>query len=903
MKNSRLAAAALAVAFVLTSALPTSASPARAWVSGSLWDPGYIISDQQFFDGDAMSAAEIQSFLNAKVPTCHPEWSDGPHDPIVCLKDYRQTTITRAADDYCPNAYVGASNETAATIIYKVAQACNVSPKVILVTLQKEQGLVTHSWPSSYRFDKAMGYGCPDDGTGCMSEYFGFQNQVWRAARQFQRYRLLPTSYNYRAGVTNLIGYHPSSACGYQSVYIQNSATAALYNYTPYVPNTAALNAMPGTGDSCSSYGNRNFWMYYWEWFGSPVDSSVPPGATLPSPVAGTVTTSNVTTTSIDVHWPAPNNGGATILEYVVRRSNDGGVTWLPGYTSVIGNPAATSVTVTGLEPETTYVFQVAVRNGVGWAGVWSPSSASTTTSPLVTVPAGVSGTVTATNPTANSIDVSWNAPNDGGSPVEEYLVQRSTDGGKTWQAARTQVTGSPAPTSVTVTGLTEGTSYVFQVAVRNGVGWAGVWSPSSAAVSTIKPTIPSRVTGSVAVSNPTATSIDVSWAAPSDGDSPILEYLVEHSTDGGKTWHASRTIVTGSPAATSATVSGLTPGKSYVFRVAVRNAVGWAGVWSNTSNAASTINASIPSRVTGPVVANDATTTSINVSWPAPADGGSPIEEYLVEHSTDGGKTWHASRTIVTGSPAATSATVSGLTPGKSYVFRVAVRNAVGWAGVWSNTSNAASTINASIPSRVTGPVVANDATTTSINVSWPAPADGGSPIEEYLVEHSTDGGKTWHASRTIVTGSPAATSATVSGLTPGKSYVFRVAVRNAVGWAGVWSNSSSPTTTLAVPTPSRISGPVVVSDATRTSLRVSWVAPYDGGLPILEYVVQRSDDGGTTWIPGYTQVLGNPAGAFANVTGLTPGTSYTFRVAVRNSAGWAGVWSDSSNPVSTSP
>lgn len=255
-------------------AVAVTAQPAQAWVSGGQWDPGYIISDQQFYDGGAMSAAQIQSFLNQQVPTCHPEWSSGPSDPIVCLKDYRQTTVSRAADAYCPNAYVGATNESAATIIAKVAQACNVSPRVLLVTLQKEQGLVTHTWPSSYRYDIAMGYGCPDTGSGCMAEYYGFQNQVWRAARQFQMFRLLPTRYNYRAGVTNFIGLHPNAACGTEAVYIQNSATAALYNYTPYVPNQAALDAIPGTGNACSSYGNRNFWMYYWEWFGSPIASS-----------------------------------------------------------------------------------------------------------------------------------------------------------------------------------------------------------------------------------------------------------------------------------------------------------------------------------------------------------------------------------------------------------------------------------------------------------------------------------------------------------------------------------------------------------------------------------------------------------------------------------------------------
>ena len=51
--------------------------------------------------------------------------------------------------------------------------------------------------------------------------------------------------------------------------YIQNQATANLYYYTPYQPNAAALRAGYGEGDGCSAYGNRNFYQYFTDWFGS----------------------------------------------------------------------------------------------------------------------------------------------------------------------------------------------------------------------------------------------------------------------------------------------------------------------------------------------------------------------------------------------------------------------------------------------------------------------------------------------------------------------------------------------------------------------------------------------------------------------------------------------------------
>jgi len=340
MSYARIANLGVVIAIAGALVVNVSAAPASA-VSGSDWDPGYIVSDQEFYNADAMTAAQIQGFLDAMVTTCHPELSSGPSDPIVCLKDYTLTTVTIPADAYCPGTYVGAANERASTIIFKVAQACQISPKALLVTLQKEQGLVTHTWPSSYRYDKAMGFACPDTAP-CDTQYFGFQNQVWRAARQFQRYKATPSSYNYRAGVTNFIGYNPNGACGSSGVTIQNQATAGLYNYTPYQPNSAALTNLYGTGNSCSSYGNRNFWRYWWDWFGDPtgVDGTAPLLAAVEAaggaagPLGPVVTPENCTPNvswcsqthqNGTVYWSASSGAFAVLGEYdVVYRAAGG---------------------------------------------------------------------------------------------------------------------------------------------------------------------------------------------------------------------------------------------------------------------------------------------------------------------------------------------------------------------------------------------------------------------------------------------------------------------------------------------------------------------------------------------------------------------------------------------------
>ncbi|WP_062519092.1 LGFP repeat-containing protein [Demequina silvatica] len=258
-----LAAATLAgaVAFTLGSTGDAKAA------DGSDFDPGMIIADSLFFDGDAMTISEIQGFLNGKVATCQSGYT--------CLKNYKQTTTDIPADAFC-KGYTGAKNQSAATMIRKVGKSCGVSQKVLLVLIQKEQGLVTHTWPSQYRYDKLTGYACPDTDS-CNPAYAGFMKQLYYGARQYKVYAAYPGSYNYRFGETNRIYYAPPVKengswvykCGSVSVYIENQATAGLYNYTPYVPNRAALDNLYGTGDSCSAYGNRNFWRLYTDWFGS----------------------------------------------------------------------------------------------------------------------------------------------------------------------------------------------------------------------------------------------------------------------------------------------------------------------------------------------------------------------------------------------------------------------------------------------------------------------------------------------------------------------------------------------------------------------------------------------------------------------------------------------------------
>ena len=301
-----LAAIAFGVVFY---GLALSRMPETEAIEPSNFNAGRLIDDSIFYNPNTMSAADIQKFLDDKSPACD-MWGTGLitdrtypdgskvatgttraayskvmrekygksqyHDPpYVCINKYYENPETHQTL-YETQGVATAGMKSAAQIIYDVAQEYNTNPQVLLVMIKKESLVWGDNWPLKYEYNTVMGYGCPDNAP-CNEAYYGFYNQVQKAAWQFKYYREHPTSYHYKPNQNNNIYYHPNMACGTKQVYLENIATTSLYIYTPYTPNDAALRAYPGTGDGCSSYGNRNFYMFFREWFGDTYSPAYEP--------------------------------------------------------------------------------------------------------------------------------------------------------------------------------------------------------------------------------------------------------------------------------------------------------------------------------------------------------------------------------------------------------------------------------------------------------------------------------------------------------------------------------------------------------------------------------------------------------------------------------------------------
>lgn len=362
----------------------------------------------------------------------------------------------------------------------------------------------------------------------------------------------------------------------------------------------------------------------------------------------------------LTISWGSPGTNGSTISDYEIQMSTDGGATW----GGPIPHTASTtrSRTITGLTNGVTYTIKVAAVTEWGVGQYTGNFDGVPYTVPGA--PTGLTGTVQ-----DSAILLDFTRPtNDGGNEVRDFKIEYSSGG-----AYSTFADSYSNSAQVLVTGLTNGTAYTFRVTGENLAGWGATSEPSAAYTPAKEPSKPETVTAVIG-----SQSVRLNWNLPaSNGGSAITDYLVQYSSNGGSTWNDFSGSVSTSR---FETVTALTNGSTYSFRVFAVNSIG-ASPASSVVSATPSTTASAPTSLSV-----NAGNGQASISFTAGANGGNSISDYLVEYSSDSGATWNIfSHTPTTTSPIV----VTGLTNYTRYTFRLTPINVNGNGATSSATSS----------------------------------------------------------------------------------------------------------------------------------------------------------------------------------------------------------------------
>lgn len=329
--------------------------------------------------------------------------------------------------------------------------------------------------------------------------------------------------------------------------------------------------------------------------------------------------------------------------------------------------------------------------------------------------PPGKPGTPTGT-PGNKQVDLSWSAPSeDGGDHSGLTYLVTEVDG----KTSNREATG----TSLTVTGLTNGTQYRFKVIAKTSKGGEGAASePSSSLKPNTKPGQPGTPS-----TEPSDKQIKVTWSTPPNEGTAITSYELSMTSSSS----SSPTKQTVTPPSQTAgapvtyTWTGLTNGTSYFFRVKALNE-DFESTPSELSAAA--VPYGKPLSVPTPSVTEG--DTKLDVTWGNAQDNGAAIETYDVLVYT--GSNEDSGQKKVVSASAAHTASFTGLANGTAYNVKVRATNKAGTTGGSSVTAKPYGL--PGVPTGLAADGVGGD--DTSLRWTWSPPAsDGGSPVTSYKV------------------------------------------------------------------------------------------------------------------------------------------------------------------------
>ena len=469
----------------------------------------------------------------------------------------------------------------------------------------------------------------------------------------------------------------------------------------------------------------------------------------------------------VTLRWTNPNNSDITGWQY--RQGTGDPLSW-GSWTNFAGSFTDATLTrvITGLTNGTEYSFEIRAVAGTVEGTASDPVSGTP-----IRPPARPTGLTATTGDASGEVDLNWTDPGDDTITSYDYRIRS----GSAWNTF--PIPGSDADTtSHTVTGLTDGTEYTFQIFAKVG----SVFSPASAsATATPMAPPPAKPTGLTAAPGPGSGQVTLRWTDP--GDSRITRWQWDNWRGTPGAWGGWRNMG-GAAGRTSFTRGGFDNGTQYGWRI--RACAG------STCGAASDAATATPAAYPPPLKPAGLTATpgpgggKVTLSWDDPKD--SRITHWQWRYRARGGS-WPP---VWSQLPAATVPDFifisSGLTNGTAYEFQIRAV-AVSLPGALSDIVSA--TPQPPPPAKPMG--LTAEAGDRLVRLSWDDPSD--SAITKYQYRQGTGDPVAWGE----WTDSGTSTSRILSGLANGTEYSFQI---RAV--AGTLTGAASDTVTATPMAPS---------------------------------------------------------------------------------------------------
>ncbi|KAK6110371.1 Fibronectin type III domain family protein [Brugia pahangi] len=480
-----------------------------------------------------------------------------------------------------------------------------------------------------------------------------------------------------------------------------------------------------------------------------------------PKPPKGPLETKNVTAKGCDLIWNAPDTDDSSPVQGYVVEMQEGDGKW-----TKIGETKQTEFKVKSLKEHGQYKFRVKAVNDVGQS---EPLISETITAKNPYSVPDKPKNMTATDISKNSLSLQWEAPdNDGGSPVEKYVIERRDKSGKNWTEVGT-VQSSEGKSVFTVIDDTviEGNEYYYRVYAVNQAGSGDPCDHGRAFKILAKPELPAFPNGGIydlilKVGETIKYDLIIVGEPIPEAFWTVNDKVIKHGgrckiiTERGK--HLLK-------------IEDAARADSGKYTLTLKNESG------KCDSTATVTVVGPPDQPKGPLVISAICGDGATLAWKPPDDnGGEPLEEYIVEAQDMDEK----GKFVVVGSmPASeTQMVVHGLKDKGNYKFRVKAKNKEGESSPLTADQYVQIKDPWDEPGKPGCPEII-DYDADKIDIAWQPPTeDGGAPIEEYIIEMKDPVTQKW----TEAARSPKA-NATITGLKEGNEYQFRVKAVNKAG------------------------------------------------------------------------------------------------------------------------